>query len=457
MEGDSYIFRSDCYEREVFLKFKEMRTKGLLTDLIVCVDQEELLCHKLVLAASSTYFSKMFSLDLRENLESRVTFNQVSPWVVKRIIEYAYTGIIEITTQNVQDVLAACCLFEYPAIVHACCNFLKLKLEASNCLGIEQFAHMHLCFQLEKDAHNFALENFSAVIEKSEFVQISVDTLVAYISDDNIDVVNESTVFSACLKWIHYDYECRKSVFCKIMQNVRFSTLDKRFLDSVVKRESHISQCEECSSLVSESSNMLVLKEHDTDSESKSCRRRPSTVAKETIFIIGGFDEERCVQRSVCGLNCQKKVYFSSPDMPALVCYFSTCVLNNAIYVTGGIASGNIVASVWRFTVETKQWQSLNNMRAVRARHASIAWKGKVYVIGGITADETNHNNVIPAMNIECFDPLFQVWTLFGYTPNPRKHSCLVAIDDMLLEVGGMQGKLHTESIFILDFLLLSV
>jgi hypothetical protein len=57
-------------------------------------------------------------------------------------------------------------------------------------LGIEKFAQMHSCHRLADEAYKYALEYFSSATENLEFLELSVDSLIRYISSDYIDVHN---------------------------------------------------------------------------------------------------------------------------------------------------------------------------------------------------------------------------------------------------------------------------
>ena len=156
------------------------------------------------------FFSQaMFSSDLRESKENKICFSDVSPWIMRRVIEYAYTGCVEISVDNAQEMLAAANLFQYPNIVKACCDFLRQHLQPSNCLGIEHFAHLHDCFVLETDAHKFTLDNFSSVVEQDEFLDLSLPSLLSYLASDLIDVRTEETVYVAAMNWIRQNTESR--------------------------------------------------------------------------------------------------------------------------------------------------------------------------------------------------------------------------------------------------------
>ena len=49
----------------------EFRRQGILSDIILVVDNEEFPAHKSVLAASSEYFLSLFTSDMKEKTESQ--------------------------------------------------------------------------------------------------------------------------------------------------------------------------------------------------------------------------------------------------------------------------------------------------------------------------------------------------------------------------------------------------
>lgn len=54
---------------------------------------------------------------------------------MEAMVDFFYTGKIEIAEHNVQDVLHIACLLQVQAVQRACCEFLKRQLSAENCIG----------------------------------------------------------------------------------------------------------------------------------------------------------------------------------------------------------------------------------------------------------------------------------------------------------------------------------
>jgi len=74
-----------------------MRTDRALTDTVLVADEMEVTCHRAVLAASSPYFQAMFHSTLRESREQRIKLDGVTALAVKRLVDYIYTGRIEVS------------------------------------------------------------------------------------------------------------------------------------------------------------------------------------------------------------------------------------------------------------------------------------------------------------------------------------------------------------------------
>jgi len=74
-----------------------MRTDHALTDTVLVAGETEVLCHRAVLAASSPYFRAMFHSSLRESREQRIKLDGVTALALNRLVDYIYTGRIEVS------------------------------------------------------------------------------------------------------------------------------------------------------------------------------------------------------------------------------------------------------------------------------------------------------------------------------------------------------------------------
>lgn len=78
--------------------------------------------------------------DMLERNKEVVELHEVDAPSLKQLIDFAYTGEIVITEENVQVLLPASSLLQIQSVREACCKFLLRQLHPSNVLGIRSFA-----------------------------------------------------------------------------------------------------------------------------------------------------------------------------------------------------------------------------------------------------------------------------------------------------------------------------
>lgn len=86
------------------------------------------------------------------------------------MLDFVYTGHVQIEQINVQELLAAADMLQIPEVVSECCDFLCRELHPSNALGILRFAEAHHCEELAQNAQNYVFTNFPQV--RTEFLLI---------------------------------------------------------------------------------------------------------------------------------------------------------------------------------------------------------------------------------------------------------------------------------------------
>lgn len=93
--------------------------------------------HRVVLSSSSSYFEKMFGNDAyNENKEKVVKIKTIDHKILKTLVDFIYTGKIEIDQLNVQELLAAADMLALPDVVTGCAQYLCRELDSSNTLGV---------------------------------------------------------------------------------------------------------------------------------------------------------------------------------------------------------------------------------------------------------------------------------------------------------------------------------
>ena len=75
-----------------------LRRQDCLCDItLVTKDDKEFKAHRNILSAARPFFCKLLQSDMKENREGIVRFEEISGAVIEDVLEFIYTGCVEIT------------------------------------------------------------------------------------------------------------------------------------------------------------------------------------------------------------------------------------------------------------------------------------------------------------------------------------------------------------------------
>ena len=108
--------------------------------------------------------------------------------------------------------------------------------------------------------------------------------------------------------------------------------------------------------------------------------------------------------------------------MPRGLSSLVAAAMGGKIYVTGGENNvRNSENSVCMYDPQTNTWTQLASMSFARRCHASAAVDGKLYVFGGMDAEEELDS-------VEFYDPTSDRWTLVSSLPSACHSPAAVAL-----------------------------
>lgn len=93
-------------------------------------------CHRLVLACVSHYFRAMFKSNMAEATEKNITIRDIEEEAMEKLIQFAYTSRIKLSTENVQSLLYAASILQIETVANACSSFMQSHLHPSNCIEV---------------------------------------------------------------------------------------------------------------------------------------------------------------------------------------------------------------------------------------------------------------------------------------------------------------------------------
>jgi kelch-like protein 17 (actinfilin) len=306
--------------------------------------------------------------DMKEHGQTEVAIHDLDPTAIDLLIEYAYTGQIVITPDNVQVLLPASSVLQMQEVREACCKFLLRQLHPTNCLGIRSFADTHCCKELHLKSHVYALQNFQQVVGTEEFLLLPFEEVKELISNGQLNISSEEDVFTAVLNWVKHDLAQRSQYIAPLMVHVRLPLVNREFLMTRVDNERLIRDNSECRELLLEAMRYHLAPERRCAlSTTRTIERKPKG-ADPYLFAVGGG---------------------------SLFAIHSECEVYNP---------------------KTDTWSVISPMLWRRSRSGVTGLRRLLYVVGGYDGNSD-------LATAECYNPLINTWS--PITPMGTKRSCL--------------------------------
>uniref|UniRef100_A0A8C0XKC5 BTB domain-containing protein n=1 Tax=Castor canadensis TaxID=51338 RepID=A0A8C0XKC5_CASCN len=185
------FFQALNHAEQTFKKMENYLRHKQLCDVILVAGDRRIPAHRLVLSSVSDYFAAMFTNDVREARQEEIKMEGVEPNSLWSLIQYAYTGRLELKEDNIECLLSTACLLQLSQVVEACCKFLMKQLHPSNCLGIRSFADAQGCTDLHKVAHNYTMV---CIFEKQGSV--------SFVPSPVVEGLSTCCCFHTALPWV---------------------------------------------------------------------------------------------------------------------------------------------------------------------------------------------------------------------------------------------------------------
>jgi len=178
-----------------------------------------------------------------------------------------------------------------------------------------------------------------------------------------------------------------------------------------------------------------------------------ANVVGEKIYLLGGAAQVPLESSLLPSTNWSNlnEVYDPSNDswarvssMPTMVSSFTSVVVDNSVYVMGGMGARAPSSLNQIYDVETDRWTSGEPVPIPVYGAAGGATTGvnapkRIYVLGGCpTISGPDFNNGISANQV--YDMETDSWTVGAQMPTPRKSLSVAVVNDMLYVMGGVTG-----------------
>lgn len=440
-----FVYLNRGNSNDVFECLAEFRDQGLLCDILLCVDNKEIRAHRVLLAAVSSYFRAMFLGKLAESNQNRVVLDDFDAAAIESIVQYAYTGRVEINEFNVQSILYASDLLQIDKVKQACCEFLLKALDVCNCLGIRALAETLSCHELFEISHQFVIDHFADVLKQEEFLLQPYESLKCLLDNKFLNTSNEEEVLSGVLAWLNFCPSERQAHACSLFKRSCLMKVAPDFLSNLILEDSIVQASSQCQHLILAALEAMKSSKLRDGGEFPGILQRSCRTGCEILLTIGG--ESEGITLSSC--QCFGQGWNSwSWDIPArfddsmpLACmnkertYMAAASTGYHIYVVGGHSSWKVLDSVERYEWPGNKWCQLSPLLVDRMGAGATVLEGQAIVIGGYSKTSGYLSSV------EMYDPVIDRWTFIAPMRAKRSYLGAVSLGETVYAIGGFGGE----------------
>ena len=449
---------------ELAQRLNMLRREDHLCDItLVTKDFKEFQAHKNVLSAASPFFFKLLQSDMKENREGVVQFEEISGAVMEDVLEFIYTGSVEVTQENCKDLIAAANYLLIPGLKKHSGQFLEQQITKSNSISTFYFAELYQCDELITNTRKFINANFASVAEMDEFLNLEAKEVERWISSDEISVVVEADVFKIVLKWIKQDKSERKASFKQLFRHVRLAFLSRDFLLDVVTNEL-VEENSDCLKLISKALKLsgIFSEESRPQSPRKGLETRAIVACggKYTLCYLPEKDEWKRLADGLSERNHVTKMISYRDQLYAfpydgkgerfypVVNGWSTLNLSTTRSTKVAVVSGEIYAievntstketTVKRYDFERCSWQTdLSSHEGCREMSCVVAAGNHLYVCGGWTGFDY-------VTKVERFNIVENKWEEIANMQQKRGLAFGVATEGKIFVAGGCDSQTYS-------------
>lgn len=376
---ESYDYECRELPTNALRMMNDLRKREQLCDVTLIIGNKKLYVHRLVLAATSQYFHRMFLSEMKESKADTITLKDVDEGAMETLIDFAYTSRLHITIANVQNLMAAASIFLFPTAVHACAMFLAGQLHTTNCLGIRTFAEDHSSQSLVKKAEEYFRDHFMDAVKSEEFLQLSAPTLGSLINSDDLHIRSEEAVYDAVMLWINHDEQTRSQHLPDLLCHVRLPHIAPSCLTTKIESNEFIRNNLKCRDLIDEAKNFHLMPDF---SRLHLERFRPRKSTCGQLFAIGGRGAVGEPFRSVECYDFRNNEWTDGAEMISCRRHVGVSCLNGKLYAVGGHDGTQHLNTVECYDPLKRTWSLVASMKTLRRGIAVGVLGGPLYAVG---------------------------------------------------------------------------
>ncbi|XP_065887347.1 BTB/POZ domain-containing protein 9-like [Dysidea avara] len=178
--------------------------------------------HRVIVAAGSPVFRAMLYGGTKESNQKEIELPTVDSVVLKRLIDFVYTGKVQTTLDDCLDLLQAAHYFGIASLENLCVNMMVASLDLHNYSNTITIAFQQQFDVLFKHCLEMMETRANEIICTTEFLSLPLPLIAMFMELSNLEV-KEIDLFLAAVKWhSHQDDALPEDEVKNIFQKIRY-------------------------------------------------------------------------------------------------------------------------------------------------------------------------------------------------------------------------------------------
>jgi len=468
--------------------------------LIVC-QSKVIGAHQIILASTIPYFEKKLLNEFETRPCRQVNLDHLDPTSVMELIDFVYTGNLEITSENIESIMMTAGYLEMQNVKNSCIKFvLDSILNANNCIGWKRLAVKMGDKNFVDKCDQFMRDNVAAVIRSPQVaaipqlnINLQLDTVFGSMgmeeskfivhklipstiqllrelsenSEENIAMLSETTLLLHSTDGVSVlsssEHNWNQNSPCTSPNKLN-KTTPARHLD--MGEESAMMTWQEIGMVQTSPTTFTVL-----------------TSLVSTTALLNITTATDYVVSPTTGLT--NSIVATSSEFIASTneSHCSAGIVNagDDIYVIGGYNRSSCLNSVELYNQAENRWQYISNMTTKRGRCNAVVLNNCIYAFGGSNGHRDLNSMEIympgtgewrnskmtmleerssfgavalngniyaiggtqysyPLSSAECYDPIKQKWMSIPDMSISRNDLAVAALHGKIYAIGGEQS-----------------
>lgn len=404
---------------------KELHETHELCNATLLAGGRKFPCNRALLASVSPYFEAVFTGGFKESRDGEVLLKDMDPSLLQNLLAYLYSGELELSMETAEEMFTAASRLQFLPALALISRFLIERISMENCLRLHMLARDHNDPTLLRATLRFLGLHFGPLSDHEDFSLLDLGTLIGIISSDHLAVPSEMTVYQAVRRWVRTAPTERQPAFQTLLRHLRFPLLTPKEAAQVQADAESLGQ-------------PLALQWEELDGAG---RLRASGGLRQGMYQ----EKIVCIKvprlRDILSVNedmdsyieCLNPATGSRTKLPPLelVALPGCSVLEYRLYISGGKhPNGSYSRALHEYNALTNLWAQLPPMSTARSVHMFLTCKQRLFALSG-------WNDMGPLASAESFDVAQQTWAPIASLPVVLRFSASVAFKNKLFLIGG--------------------